>query len=186
MRGIRWLHRLVAFCWIIGSGLLGVVVPNTVLAACARTPAAAAGIAGPGTPFSVAGGGDGFRVKSTRWDPVLRQRWAQIVSCAHPEWPTVELEASSLQIDPSPSLEGDRNREESLLPLMPVIRAGDVVQLWSQEGDLRIEVGAIAEQNAGMGKTVRVRLLQRKTLGQQVEEQFLGVVRGPHNVEMQQ
>jgi hypothetical protein len=69
--------------------------------------------------------------------------------------------------------------------MLPVVRAGDVVRLWSREDAVRIELAAMAEENGGLGKTVRVRLMPRNTLGQQPEEQLLGVVRGPHDVEMQ-
>ena len=129
---------------------------------------------------------DGFRVTSTRWDPILHQRWAQVASCEHPEWPTVELPAGvSLQIAPVANKSAAARSADSLLPLLPVVHAGDIVQLWSQEDVLRIEVAAIAEQSGALGQPVRVRLMQRATLGQQTEEQFNGVVRGPHDVEMQ-
>ena len=106
-------------------------------------------------------------------------------SCAHPESPTVELPAGiSLQSN-LPQQSSQQPSADSLLPLLPVVHAGDIVQLRSQEDALRIEVAAIAEQSGALGQPVRVRLMQRATLGQQIEEQFNGVVRGPHDVEMQ-
>jgi hypothetical protein len=175
------LCSTVVLWWIAGWSLLGVGLANVALAACARTPAAAAALMGKSAEASVAGDGGGFRVTSMRWDPLLRRRWALVASCGHPEWPAVEVPVSSL--DTSVGL--GREQLQSLLPQLPVVRAGDVVQLWSREEGLRIEVGAVAEESGALGKTVRVRLMRRSTLGQQAEGQFLGVVRGPHDVEMQ-
>ena len=163
---------------LAAAGLWAAFGLNLAQAACTNTRAeAAAGL------HATAGQG-GFRVTSTRWDPVLHQRWAQIASCAHPEWPTVELPAG-ISLQSSLSQSSQQPGADSLLPLLPVVHAGDIVQLWSQEDDLRIEVAAIAEQSGALGQPVRVRLMQRATLGQQMEEQFNGVVRGPHDVEMQ-
>jgi hypothetical protein len=164
---------------LAAAGLWVAFASNPAHAACANTRAeAAAGL------HATAEQG-GFRVTSTRWDPILHQRWAQVASCAHPEWPTVELPAGiSLQSN-LPHQSSQQPSADSLLPLLPVVHAGDIVQLWSQEDDLRIEVAAIAEQSGALGQPVRVRLMQRATLGQQIEEQFNGVVRGPHDVEMQ-
>ena len=49
--------------------------------------------------------------------------------------------------------------------MFPVVRAGDVVRLWSREEDVRIEVAAMAEESGGLGKTVRVRLMPRNNAG---------------------
>lgn len=161
------------------AGLWAAFGSNPAHAVCANTRAeAAAGL------HATAEQG-GFRVTSTRWDPILHQRWAQVASCEHPEWPTVELlAASSLQTAP-PSQQTQQAGTDSLQQLLPMVHAGDIVQLWSQEDVLRIEVAAIAEQSGALNQPVRVRLMQRATLGQQTEEQFVGIVRGPHDVEMQ-
>lgn len=172
-------NRLRSIILLTVAGLWVSLASNPAHAACAVTRAEAAA----GLHATVDQGG--FHVTSTRWDPILHQRWAQVASCDHPEWPTVEFPASvSLQI--APSRQSEQGSADSLLPLLPVVHAGDIVQLWSQEDVLRIEVAAIAEQSGALGKPVRVRLMQRGTLGQQTEEQFIGVVRGPHDVEMQQ
>jgi hypothetical protein len=178
----RWDRR--ALCWIAGLSLSGVAVTNVAQAVCASTPAAAAGSIGRSAPVSMAGEGGGFRVTSMRWDPVLRQRWALVASCAHPEWPAVELPARMLPLDATSPRRAERDAE-SFAPLLPVVRAGDIVQLWSQEDNLRIEVAAVAEESGGLGKKVRVRLMRRSNLGQQAEAQLSGVVRGPRDVEMQ-
>lgn len=121
-------------------------------------------------------------VTSVRWDPVLHRRWEMVVPCGHPDWPASELPAHGM----SASMKAQaRTAAQSVTPPL-VVRAGDVVQLWSQQGSLRIEAAGIAEQGGSVGQIVRVRLAPRRTLGQQVEEQFRGVIRGPRNVEMSQ
>lgn len=186
MRRTMWRHSGGVICWIAGLSLPVAIAPGGVWAACARTPAAAAtaGLAGSSAPFSV-GDGEGFRAESERWDPVLQQRWTLVVNCAHPEWPAVEILSQALQSESPSSKQTAQQGAGSLSPMLPVVRAGDVVQLWSLQGDLRIEVAAMAEQNGGLGKTVRLRLMRRETLGPQIEEQFYGVVRGPHDVEIE-
>ncbi len=67
----------------------------------------------------------------------------------------------------------------------PIVRAGDTVELWSRQGNLRMEMAAVAEQNGGIGEIVKVRLRPRQTLGAQSEKEFLAIVRGPRDVEMQ-
>jgi hypothetical protein len=178
----RRKHREILLCWIAGLSFSGTVVTDSALAVCASTPAkAVAGEVGKSAAPSSSGGGAGFRVTFVRWDPVLRQRWAMVASCDHPEWPAVELPAL-LGRDPSSGRPGNG---EGFLPVLPVVGAGDVVRLWSRQDDVRIEVAAMAEESGGLGKTVRVRLMPRNTLGPQLEEKLLGVVRGPHDVEMQ-
>ena len=48
-----------------------------------------------------------------------------------------------------------------------------------------VVVAGVAEENGGLGKIVRVRLLRRNADDQATQERFLGVVRGPSDVEMQ-
>jgi hypothetical protein len=172
--------------WIAAASLGAMLASNPAHAACASTRAeAAASSTVMPAPLAAMGERGGFRVISIHWDPILHQRWAQVASCAHPEWPTVELPTGiSLQSNLSQQ-SAQQPSAESVLPMLPVVHAGDIVQLWSREDDLRIEVAAIAEQSGALGQPVRVRLMQRATLGQQIEEQFNGVVRGPHDVEMQ-
>lgn len=131
----------------------------------------------------VSGIGEGHRVVSMRWDPVLRRQWAQVADCAHPEWPDVEVPMH--EPGEVPAVVRPKRPSTVAAPPVPVVRAGDAVQLWSEQSDLRLVVAAIAEQSGAPGQVVRVRLMPRKTLGQQVEREFTGVVRGPHEVEMQ-
>lgn len=185
MRRVLWPWWTVLL-WI-AIWVAGVLAVTMAHASCARTPADAARAVENGEAVS-AGLDDGFRVESIRWDPVLRRQWALIVSCVHPEWPAVELPVSGISTaanGPQPMTEV---RAAALLPMtvVPMVRAGDAVELWIRQGDLRIEAAAIAEQSGGVGQSVRVRLMQRKTLGQQIEREFSGVIRGPREVEMQQ
>ncbi|WP_348266056.1 flagella basal body P-ring formation protein FlgA [Edaphobacter sp. DSM 109919] len=178
MENIFNLRRRILWCGIAVLSLLG-TASFAVAANCAGTPAAAARSAGAGSSLSPLPEGKGYRVASVRWDPVMRQSWATIVSCAHPERPGILLRT------------GDANHAEHRLSVQvredhtPVVRAGDMVQLWRQEDLLRIEVAGVAEQSGSVGETIRVRLLRRPGSNQSIEEQLSGVVRGRADVEMQ-
>ena len=165
----------------VAAWVLCILIATVVQAQCVRTPAeAAASAASVGSPAVVES--SGFRVVSTRWDPVLRQRWALVDSCDHPEWPALEMPVPTVE-KPQRTVEREMvSLEKKTAP--PVVRAGDAVELWGIEGNLRIEVAAISEQSGRPGDTVRVRLMQRQAAGGQREEEFEGVVRGPRSVEM--
>ena len=66
-----------------------------------------------------------------------------------------------------------------------MVRAGESIRLWGQDDLLRIDVAGIAEEDGGLDKTIRVRLVQRNTDGQSIPQQLIGIVRGPSNVEIQ-
>ncbi len=172
----------IFLCWIAVLGLQGAAPAAFANAECASTPAAAIAAAGAEPTLLPAASEKGYRVTGVRWDPVLRQSWTTIVRCDHPEWPAFSLR------------EGEMNRTfrgpaahagEERSPAVPVVRAGDIVQLWRHEDLLRIEVAGVAEESGSVGKTVRVRLRQRDAEGQSTEEQFTGIVRGPSDVEIQ-
>jgi hypothetical protein len=167
--------KRILWCLIALAGLQGAAAN----AACARTPAAAARLAGAKTAPSSMPDDKGYRLASVRWDPVMQQSWATIVSCEHPEWPGVSLRTGQT---------GDAQRglsTQARVDRSPLVRAGDVVELWRQEDLLRIEVSGVAEQSGSMGETIRVRLQRRAGSNQSVEEQLNGVVRGRADVEMQ-
>ena len=185
MRACFRLHPRTLLGWLMGLSLLGAGLPSLAWAACASTPAAAVGnVSGKSVQPSTTSDGVGFRVQSERWDPVLREQWALVVNCAHPDWPAIEFPSPALSKRSAGLIQTERPEAQGLFSSLPVVRAGDVVQLWGIQGDLHIEVAAMAEQSGGMGKTIRVRLMQRETLGPQIQEQFDAVVRGPHDVEM--
>lgn len=170
-------------CSVIGCVMVMAALQSAGTAAfasgCARTPAAAARLAGVKSAVPWMPEDKGYRVTGVRWDPVMQQSWATIVSCEHPEWPGFSLRTR----------DADDTLRKGSVPVhedrSPLVRAGDVVELWRQEDLLRIEVSAVAEQNGGMGETIRVRLLRRPGSYQSAEEQFNGVVRGRGDVEMQ-
>ena len=106
-----------------------------------------------------------------------------IARCGHPGWPLFAVQADGVGSPTSPQ------KAESFViegvGLLPLVRAGDVVQLWRRESLLRIEAAGVSEESGGLGKTIRVRLLHRNSDDQAVPEQVSGVIRGPSNVEMQ-
>jgi flagella basal body P-ring formation protein FlgA len=151
-------------------------------AACYRTPRSAIDSLEMNSRVSDASESSGYRVTGMQSDPVLGQRWVMISSCNHPEWPAVALQAAGTTRLKVP-LEGKHPLIESVKQT-PVIRAGDIVKLWRQEKLLRIEAAGVSEESAGLGQTVRVRLLRGNTDDQSIPEQFSGIVRGPSNVEI--
>jgi hypothetical protein len=173
------LCKKIFLGWIALLGLLG-LASVAWAADCAGTPAAAVKsavtISSLSSPQSES---QGYRVASVRWDPVMRQSWATIVSCGHPDWPGISLRTG--EADDAVHTVSALVRDER----SPVVRAGDIVELWRQEDLLRIEVTGVAEQSGSVGETIRVRLLRRAGSNQSVEEQFSGIVRGRADVEMQ-
>ena len=105
-----------------------------------------------------------------------------MVSCAHPEWPGISLRVDAAH-PASHAVAALAQRDRA--SIAPVVRAGEIVQLWRQEELLRIEVAGVAEQSGSVGETIRVRLLRRRNDGQSMKKQFTGVVRGRADVEMQ-
>jgi hypothetical protein len=170
-------------CKTIGKisflALYGICFVNTALAACYSTPLEAIATGSLISPSSISAGG-GYRVERIQSDPVLRQTWAMIIRCDHPEWPAVAvpLRDSTLPLRVRVQ-ESAKNISQTL-----VIHAGEIVRLWRQEASLRIEVAGISEGNGGLGDPIRVRLLRRNTDDQSIDEQFSGIVRGPSDVEM--
>ena len=125
----------------------------------------------------------GYRVASVRWDSLMGQRWAKLVSCAHPEQPALAMLMAPIKQDGPPSAAASTTRP--LTTASPVVHAGDLVRLWSQEGNLRIEVSGVAEASGALGTVVRVRLLNSGLDGQYQQQTLQGVVRGARDVEMQ-
>jgi hypothetical protein len=117
----------------------------------------------------------GYRTTSVRWDPLLGQQWATIASCDHPERPSIALLMSS-----------PRATTEEVSPTpFPIVHAGDLVRLWKQENDLRIEASGIAAESGATGRRIRVRLLRSDLDGQLQEQALFGIVRGKGDVEIQ-
>jgi flagellar basal body P-ring formation chaperone FlgA len=159
--------------------LSGICLAHTALAACYTTPLMAIAAASVTSSSSISEK-RGYRVERIQSDPVLRQTWAMVLRCDHPEWPAVAvpLRDSSLPLRVRVQ-EGAKN-----IPQSVVIRAGEIVRVWRQETSLRIEVAGISEGNGGLGDLIKVRLMRRNTDDQSIDEQFSGIVRGPSDVEM--
>jgi hypothetical protein len=163
--------------------LQGLSMWGSVQTTCYSTPRSAVDALTVNPSISEGPENVGYRVSRIESDPVLRTRWAMIVSCDHPEWPAFALSTNATKSIPTHQESG--HSLATSVKAVPVVRAGEVVRLWRQENFLRIEVAGVSEESGGLGKTIRVRLLRRSTDDQSVLEQFSGVVRGPSDVEME-
>jgi hypothetical protein len=164
---------------------VGASTVESIAQTCAPTPARAVGLEKSVVPLESANGA-GYRIATFHWDPLLRQQWAMIATCGHPERPTI-----AVRIPPAREqarLLYAENKPTIVHPpqgLLPAVHAGDLVRLWSLEDAIRIELSGIAEENAAMGRRIRVRVL-RSTLADDGPPQTLsGVVRGFRDVEIE-
>jgi hypothetical protein len=167
-------------CWMLVLAGAGLFATGVARGACYSTPDAAIEAVKPGSSLSPVSDGRGYRVTGIQSDPVLGHRWAMIASCDHPGWPVFSLRVHANDLVATPL----KTHEEGL-SVGAVVHVGDIVRLWKQEDFLRIEVAGVSEDNGGLGKTIRVRLLRRDTDEQMTQEQMSGIVRGPLDVEMQ-
>jgi hypothetical protein len=161
----------------------GVSIGSSATMACYSTPRLAVDSTDPNSSLSPATKDGGYRVTKIESDPVLGRRWALIARCSHPDWPVFAVPANGAGLLAVPG-EPARSLGEDLRT-SPIVRAGDIIRLWRQEHFLRIEVAGVSEESGGLGKTIRVRLLRRNTDDQSTPAQFLGIVRGPSDVEIQ-
>jgi hypothetical protein len=175
-----WLRCV---CIVSSFALQGMSMANSSRAACYSTPRTAIDAFVTHSSFSPTLENDGYQVARIQSDQVLGRRWAMIARCGHPEWPVFALPANGVGSVAPPQTKERFVTED--FRTAPVVRAGDIVRLWRQEGILRIEVTGVSEENGGLGKTIRVRLLRRNTDDQSIPKQFSGVIRGPLDVEMQ-
>jgi hypothetical protein len=125
----------------------------------------------------------GYEVVRIESDSLLRQKWAIVANCSHPEWPEFALPSNrKTSIDPlRETFSHASNGGDAAF----IIRAGDIVWLWRRENLLRIEIQGVSEENGRVGDIVRVRLLDRNSDDRSAPEHIAGIVRGPFNVEMQ-
>jgi flagella basal body P-ring formation protein FlgA len=84
---------------------------------------------------------------------------------------------------PAPGNHLWNNPEASEQP--PLVHAGENVRVLRQEDTLLIEIRGVAEQNAGLGQSVRVRLSKVGIDVEQAQKEIVAVVSGPAAVEMQ-
>lgn len=160
---------------------------------CASNPAAAVRAFEHGAAAD--GAGDGYRVTGVRRDPVLQITWASVGRCGHPEWPEVSVATTArLQAVAVAALaEGSGAR----MPARPqnvaiaqarsierVVKPGDVVRLWHNETNVRMELTAVCDESGALGDKVRVHVTSRLEDGT-VVRYISGLVRGPADVEME-
>jgi hypothetical protein len=162
--------------------LHGIFMCTSASAACYSTPQIAADTIVTRSLFPQALKRDGYRVAKVQSDRVLGKRWVMIASCGHPEWPAFALPTNETELSVTPQTATNSLAEGTQAD--PVVRAGEIVRLWRQGALLRIEAAGVSEENGGLGKAIRVRLLRRNTDDQSVSE-LSGIVRGPSNVEIQ-
>jgi flagellar basal body P-ring formation chaperone FlgA len=126
---------------------------------------------------------EGYRITGVRWDPVLKQRWVLAVHCDHPEQPARAIPLDKSHADVALVRKNQEEITADLVTVPLLVHAGETVQLWRQEDNLRITVAGVSEENAGFGRGVRVHLL-RTNAGEGQERQLFGIVRGPGIVEI--
>jgi hypothetical protein len=172
-------------CWIAAALCLqGTASSAGSQTICATTPAAAIKQV-QSQSLPQANANKGYRVTSIHWDPVLRQSWATVARCDHPEWPEISVRAEQVSTGSDRAVQSiDQVMDKSSISAPVIVHAGDIVRLWKEEDLMRIEATGVAEESGGIGRRIRVRLRRRNTDDQSREEEFTGIVRGPSNVEM--
>jgi Chaperone for flagella basal body P-ring formation len=166
---------------IVVAVLHGLIFSSAAHGICYSTPDAAMGAINSSADSSLSLAEYGYRVIRIETDPILHQRWATIGRCGHPEWPSVAL----LMQGPNPLTPVGGRADGGFARGVPVVRAGETVQLWRQEELLRIEVAGVSEDNGGVGSIIRVRLLHGNPDEPAAHAEFTGVVRGASSVEIQ-
>jgi hypothetical protein len=127
----------------------------------------------------------GYKLREVRWDPVLRQRWAVLESVGHPERPYL---AELTEVSPT-ELAAELARSAAAgapfrKPAEIVVHNGDRVTLWRAEENVRIQMAAVVQSNAGLGERVQLRVTGAGSNG---DQGWLvnGIVRGAGSVEME-
>ena len=127
----------------------------------------------------------GYKLREVRWDTVLRQRWVVLESVGHPERPYLaelsEVSATELAAELQRSAAAAAPVAK---PVEMVVHNGDRVALWRVEQNVRIEMGAVVQGNAGLGERVQLRVTGAGSNG---DQGWLvnGIVRGAGSVEME-
>jgi Chaperone for flagella basal body P-ring formation len=171
-----------SLCLLSVFSVHGVAAAGSARTACYSTPSAAIDSTKPGSSPPQVSQSGGYRVTGVQSDPVLGRDWAIVASCDHTEWPVLAVQTSGSDL-----VAPLRTNQMLVAGIrsVPVVHAGDIVRLWKQEDQLRIEVVGVSEENGSLGKTIWVRLLRQNTDNQATQQRFSGIVRGPSDVEMQ-
>ena len=157
--------------------LSGMVFTGSLQGVCYTTPRSAVRALETGASVSADIKRDGYQVMRIESDPVLGKKWAVVSRCGYPSWSLTAVPTNGAS-----SVTAIQKIEDIKVPL--IVRAGDMVRLWRQKDGLRFEVSGMAEENGGLGKTIRVRLAHRNSDDQSAPPQFLGVIRGQSEVEI--
>lgn len=184
MRGLLFYLRIAAVYGSAGAALLHATCAFSLMKGCSATPVLTINVARGAS--DVPRRSEGYRLEAVRWDPLLSQRWAIISFCGRPDLPKLMLPMQNATNSVG-SAHGGRS-----ITLFPVIHAGDMVQILSQEEFLRIELTGVAEENGVVGERVRVHLSRPAMTGfspvltgfDNGNRSMLAVIRGPHMVEV--
>ena len=156
------LQQLVSFTALF----LGGCALAAAQQGCFRSAAAAVKGSGPEDA-------DGFRVEAIRHNALNGLSWAQVRSCAHPEWPLRLVRAGtdiqSPQTAAAPAL---------VQPVM-VLRAGTPVTVLSLGEFIHLQISGVAIEAGALGQRVRVRIA-----GDGEEHFIAGLVKSPNTLEM--
>jgi hypothetical protein len=122
-----------------------------------------------------------------RWDPILHQHWIAVTDCNHPERPPLSriTGSTAMKTDLLPVSENYLLSSPTVARQPTLVHAGENVRVLRREDALLIEIRGVAEQNAGLGRPVRVRLSKVGVDVEQVPKEIVAVVSGPAAVEMQ-
>lgn len=127
----------------------------------------------------------GYRIIARRWDAVLRTNWEMRQDCAHPDWPARLASVAAIAAGPI-SISRLATQNESVALIQPLlVRAGDQVRLWMEDGPVRIEMSGVAEQSAHNGGHIIVRTTRQSDDAGLTVQRIPGIVRGAGDVEMQ-
>jgi hypothetical protein len=128
-----------------------------------------------------------LRLISVKQDSLLNSRWALMVDCEHPEWPARMV----LLAGKEDAIEGlkfaakiQSSSAAGRVPMM--VRAGETVRAWRQDGMASLVTSGVAEQGGAVGQRIQVRLLRNGMDGQDAEMHVSGVVDGVGSVEIVQ
>jgi hypothetical protein len=169
----QWLESFSFCCFFVLSS------STQTMAACLKAPAVVnSGSLLPSVRFGTEV--EGYRTTSIYFDSILGKRWAALSNCEHPEWPQIAVPIDRL--DKLPQVRPKSSTDEPTT--IQVVHLGDMVRLWKQEDNLRIEVAGVAQQGGALGSVIRVRLAPRSVSDQLSQETVMGIVRGRSDVEI--
>lgn len=130
----------------------------------------------------------GQRMISLTQDALLASRWATVVDCEHPEWPSRMVLLAGMT--PAKLLEPSLKVQSRIAPpVLLMVRAGETIRVWSRDAVATLETSGVAEESGPAGKRIRVRLMRpgskaQETEAQEPEIRVFGLIDGSGSVEM--